>query len=113
MLSRWRTGGQSSRELVRQFVQELPFSTAAEAWQRAVQLVKESPLDVAYEPRVRSAAGAPPINGEHPFFWAGYMVFDSGVVPHSQEPEPEEPPVLKIEPPKEERVELEGKDDQP
>jgi tetratricopeptide (TPR) repeat protein len=98
VLSRWRTGGQSSRELVRQFLQELPFSTASEAWQRAVQLVKESPLDVAYEPRVRGVPGGPPIDGGHPFFWAGYMVFDTGVVPHSKEAAPEEPPVLKLEP---------------
>jgi hypothetical protein len=91
----------------------LPFSTAAEAWQRAVQLVKESPLDVAYEPRIRSATGAPPINGEHPFFWAGYMVFDAGVVPHSQEAEPEEPPVLKIDPPQQEKAVPEVENDEP
>jgi hypothetical protein len=103
LLSRWQTGGQSSRELVRQFVQELPFSTASESWQRAVQLVMESPLDMAYEPRIRSTAGAAPINGEHPFFWAGYMVIDSGVLPHNQEAKPEEPPILKIDPPKEEK----------
>jgi tetratricopeptide (TPR) repeat protein len=99
VLSRWRTGGQSSRELVRQFVQELPFSTAAEAWQRAVQLVRESPLDVANEPRVRNAAGAGAIDGQHPFFWAGYLVLDSGVVPRTTEADPTEPPALKLEAP--------------
>jgi hypothetical protein len=98
VLSRWRTGGQSSRELMRQFVQELPFSTAAQSWQRAVQLTKDSPLEIAYEPRVRAGSGAGSINGNHPFFWAGYMVFDTGVLPHSQEAEPAEPPVLKVEP---------------
>ena len=101
LLSRWRTGGQSSRELVRQFVQELPYSTAAESWQRAVQLVKESPLDLAYEPRVRRCQ-SPVINGAHPFFWGGFMVFDSGVTPHSAEAPPAEappaePPALKLE----------------
>jgi hypothetical protein len=97
LLSRWRTGGQSSRELARQFVQELPFSTASQAWQRAVQLVKASPLDVAYEPRVRTVPNAPAINGAHPFFWAGYMVLDRGVPPHGQSVEPAEPAVLKLE----------------
>ena len=45
LLSRWRTGGQTAIDLVREFVQELPFSPADEAWQRAVQLVSRSPLD--------------------------------------------------------------------
>jgi len=96
VLSRWRTGGQSSRELVRQFVQEVPYSTAAEAWQRAVQLVRESPLDIAHEPRVRSVANAAAIDGQHPFFWAGYLLLDSGVVPKSTEAEPADPPVLDL-----------------
>jgi hypothetical protein len=98
LLSRWRTGGQSSRELVRQFIQELPYSTASQSWQRAVQLVKASSLDIAAEPRVRASGGGTTIDGRHPFLWAGYMVFDSGVLPHSQEAEPAEPPVLKPEP---------------
>jgi hypothetical protein len=97
VLSRWRTGGQSSRELVRQFVQELPFSSASQAWQRAVQLVKESPLDIANEPRVRTVPNAPALNGSHPFFWAGYMVLDRGVLPHGQEADPAEPAVIKLE----------------
>jgi hypothetical protein len=98
LLSRWRTGGQSSRELVRQFIQELPYSTASQSWQRAVQLVKSSSLDIAAEPRVRASGGGTTIDGRHPFLWAGYMVFDSGVLPHNQEAEPAEPPVLKPEP---------------
>jgi hypothetical protein len=97
VLSRWRTGGQSSRELLRQFVQELPYSTAAQAWQRAVQLVKESPLDIAHEPRVRSVPNAPAMDAAHPFFWAGYMVLDRGVLPHGQAAEPAEPAVLKLD----------------
>jgi CHAT domain-containing protein len=100
VLTRWRTGGQSSRDLVRQFVQELPFSTAAEAWQRAVQLTSASPLDAALEPRVRSVPNGPAIDGGHPFFWAGYMVFDAGVVPHGKEAEPVEAPILNLEAPK-------------
>jgi tetratricopeptide (TPR) repeat protein len=98
LLSRWRTGGESSRELVRQFVQELPYSTASQSWQRAVQLVKASSLDVDAEPRIRTSGGATTIDGRHPFLWAGYMVFDTGALPHSQEAETPEPPVLKNEP---------------
>ena len=39
LLSRWRSGGQSSLDLVREFTQELPHTTPADAWQRAVQVV--------------------------------------------------------------------------
>jgi CHAT domain-containing protein len=98
LLSRWRTGGQSSRELVRQFLQELPFTSAAESWQRAVQLAQEAPLDAAYEPRIRSTPGTPAIDGGNPFFWSGYMVLDSGVLPHPKEAEPAEPAVLQVQP---------------
>ncbi|HEY2881706.1 MAG TPA: CHAT domain-containing protein, partial [Pirellulales bacterium] len=81
LVSRWRTGGQSTIDLIREFVQELPFSPADEAWQRAVQLVSQSPLDPLREPRLKRKPDAPPINAEHPFFWAGYMLVDNGVKP--------------------------------
>ena len=35
VLSRWRTGGRTNLELVREFVRELPQLPATEAWQRA------------------------------------------------------------------------------
>jgi tetratricopeptide (TPR) repeat protein len=81
LISRWRTGGQTAIDLVREFIQELPFSPADEAWQRAVQLVSQSPLDPAREPRLKRKTDAPPINAQHPFLWAGYMLIDSGVKP--------------------------------
>ena len=37
LLSRWRTAGQTSFDLVREFAQELPNVPAAEAWQRSVR----------------------------------------------------------------------------
>jgi hypothetical protein len=113
LLSRWRTGGQSSRELVRQFVQELRYSTAAQSWLRAVQLVKDASFDIAAEPRIRESGGGTTIDGRHPFLWAGYMVFDSGVAPHSQEAEPAEPPPLKIDPPPDAKVADKAKNGEP
>jgi tetratricopeptide (TPR) repeat protein len=85
LLSRWRTGGQTTIDLVREFVQELPFTPADEAWQRAVQLVRQAPLDPPREPRVKRNANAAPMNADHPFFWSGYVLVDSGVVPHGDE----------------------------
>ena len=51
LLSRWRSGGQTSLDLVREFTQELPHTTPADAWQRAVQVVSNSPLNLEAEPR--------------------------------------------------------------
>ena len=35
VLSRWRPGGQTSVDIIREFVQELPHTTPADAWQRS------------------------------------------------------------------------------
>ncbi len=99
LVSRWRTGGQSAIELTREFVQELPFVTAAESWQRAVQLISQSPLDADSEPRLAAhkagSAEAEAPKGSHPFFWAGYMLVDSGTTPEQKEKQPDKP-VLKF-----------------
>ena len=77
LLSRWRTGGQSSFDLVREFVQELPHTSAADAWQRAVLLVQESRLNPEAEPRIKFSAGDE-LKGAPPFLWAGYLLVDCG-----------------------------------
>ena len=38
LLSRWRDGGRTSYDLMREFVRELPHRSASDAWQRSVQL---------------------------------------------------------------------------
>lgn len=77
LLSRWRTGGQTSCDLVREFSQELPHSPAADAWQRSVQLSVENSIDLAAEPRVKASSNEEAPKPAHPFFWASYMLFDS------------------------------------
>jgi len=81
LLSRWRTGGQTSYDLVREFTQELPYSVAADAWQRSVQLVRAGELDVAREPRVKAERLDRAPNADHPFFWSGYLLVDTGMDP--------------------------------
>lgn len=81
LLTRWRVGGQSCFDLTREFAQELPHAPAAAAWQRSVQLRLQNDLDPATEPRLRQAVTEQPIRPEHPFFWSGYLLIDSGVVP--------------------------------
>jgi hypothetical protein len=99
-LSRWRTAGESSYTLVREFAQELPHTPAPEAWQRAVFIVADAPLNFAAEPRVKATASDEPLKASHPLFWAGYMLVDLGTLPAHQQPA--EPAVIKekIEQPK-------------
>ena len=93
LISRWRTGGRSSQDLVREFAQELPHTSAADAWQRAALLVARSRLDIATEPRVKKTPDVEFIRGSHPFFWGGLMLVDSGEAPRTPEenPKPEQP----------------------
>jgi CHAT domain-containing protein len=87
LLSRWRSGGQSSLDLVREFTQELPHTTPADAWQRAVQVVSNEPLVVESEPRVKKDAAATStasLKASFPFFWAGYMLVDAGSPPEKE-----------------------------
>jgi hypothetical protein len=80
LLSRWRVAGQSTFGLVKEFVQELPHLPATEAWQRSVDLLSNADLAVDREPRLRSPDGNS-LKAQHPFFWAGYMLVDTGVDP--------------------------------
>ena len=98
LLSRWRTGGQTSFDLVREFVQELPNSSPSDAWQPAVLLAMDSRANLGGEPRVRTPPADEAPKANHPFFWAGYMLVDSGAAVEKTE-SPDEP-VIKIKPPK-------------
>lgn len=87
VLTRWRTGGANSMELVTNFLQELPFNNAAESWQRSVKLSQNSPLTLDQEPRVQKSKDAPELDASHPFFWSQFIVIDSGVLgSHQEEP---------------------------
>jgi hypothetical protein len=91
LMSRWRSGGQTSFDIVREFAQELPHTTPADAWQRAVLVVTDSRLDLEAEPRIKRSATADAPKATHPFFWAGPMLVDSGVLPEGEEAPPEQP----------------------
>lgn len=82
MLSRWRDGGRTSYELMREFVRELPHRSAAAAWQRSVHLAAQSELDVEREPRVKRPATDTTLTADHPFFWGSYMLVDTGIEPN-------------------------------
>jgi tetratricopeptide (TPR) repeat protein len=86
LISRWRVGGKTANDLVREFVQELPHTSPADAWQRSVQLLMESTIDPTAEPRVRGVDENLVPKAEHPFFWAGYLLVDSGAARVGDEP---------------------------
>lgn len=88
LISRWRTAGQNSFDLMREFVQELPYTTADDAWQRSVFLANDTQLNPAVEPRLKLAANDTPPKADHPFFWAGYLLVDTGVLPKKTDDHP-------------------------
>jgi tetratricopeptide (TPR) repeat protein len=78
LLSRWVVRGQSTIEIMREFVQELPKTSAPDAWQRCVEIAKELQLEPGLEPRIKLKPGSDLPTAAHPFFWAGYLLIDCG-----------------------------------
>jgi tetratricopeptide (TPR) repeat protein len=83
LLSRWPTAGQSAFDLIGEYVQELPFLSAAEAWKRSVELAADRQVDPELEPRVDKTGWDDKLKTDHPFFWAGYLLIDTGSRPKS------------------------------
>jgi hypothetical protein len=91
VLSRWPMGGKACGDLVTEFLRAAvggPAEPAAEAWQRAVDVVIAEPPDAAREPRIREADAAPLTAPLHPIFWSGYMLVDCGAAPAAPPPVP-------------------------
>ena len=85
LASRWRTGGESSIDLVEEFLRDrggaganADLPTPAESWQRAVDIVTAEQPNLDREPRVKQSPDAVLADGTHPFFWAGYLLADCG-----------------------------------
>ncbi|MDX1965046.1 MAG: hypothetical protein SFX18_18010 [Pirellulales bacterium] len=91
LISRWRTGGGVAYELIRNFVAELPQMSAPQAWQRSVELIKSWPIEPTLEPRLKTPPKAEELIASHPFWWAGYILIDTGL-PGLDDPPPEVPP---------------------
>ncbi|WP_148072655.1 tetratricopeptide repeat protein [Bythopirellula goksoeyrii] len=81
LLSRWIVGGESTMQLVREFVQELHRTSAADAWQRCIEVAKVIQLEPGLEPRVSLGNVDELPTAEHPFFWSGYLLVDTGEPP--------------------------------
>ncbi len=105
LITRWRPAGQTSFDLVREFVQELPRSTATESWHRSVQLARATEIDPDRESRVKISK-TDTLKADHPFFWAGYLLVDrdSGIAGDLSVEKPgekkEAPPAKEVVPPR-------------
>jgi hypothetical protein len=85
LISRWRTGGQTCYDLMREFTQELPHSSAAAAWQRSVMLGRDGTVTSETDPRVKKTTADKSLTARHPFFWSGYLLADPGLEPPAEE----------------------------
>ncbi len=103
LISRWRTGGASTADLVREFVRDCmgPGESdggPAESWRRAVDLVTPEPLQLSREPRVKLVGNSALEDASHPFFWAGYLLIDTGTAADVAEGNPLPPrPVMQMQ----------------
>ena len=95
LLSRWRTGGKSSTDLLAEFIRDTdaPGASPAASWSRAVDVVTPEEPDAALESRIRTVVQSPLEDLRHPFFWAGYLLVDGGTTPPppTREPAPGKP----------------------
>ncbi len=79
LLTRWVTGGDRERDLIKEFLVGLKQEGACEAWQRSVALARPTRLNVEREPRVVNAEDdgkTTPPDASHPFFWSGFILID-------------------------------------
>ncbi len=75
VISRWPVGGESTALLSREFLQELPFEGLEPAWRRAVQALRQAPLNPETEPLLGAKdQKRESLSGDHPLFWAGYLL---------------------------------------
>ena len=84
LISRWRTGGRVSYDLVEQFLLQLAEKPAAEAWRRAILEIGSNPIKVEEEPRVRMEPKMEVPIANHPFFWGAFMLIDRGETPSAE-----------------------------
>jgi tetratricopeptide (TPR) repeat protein len=80
LVSRWRTGGRVSYDLVEHFLAQLAEKPAAQAWRQAIMEVGSNPINADEEPRVRKDPNVEMPIANHPFFWGAFMLIDRGEI---------------------------------
>jgi hypothetical protein len=54
-------------------------------------------LHLSYEPRVKLVGNSVLEDTQHPFFWAGYMLIDTGTMPDADDADPTQRPVMQMQ----------------
>ena len=85
LLSRWRTGGFSAQNLLQNYCKSIPKYDPASAWRVAVLKTAGASAQLDKEPSVTGEPADKNFRMTHPYFWGGYMLFDSGVLPIESE----------------------------
>lgn len=79
LLSRWRTGGRSAFDLSTDFLKNYESEPVADAWKRAVLNLMKRDVVLDEEPRLKTPGRSEePPRYDQPFWWAGYLLIDSG-----------------------------------
>ena len=79
LLSRWRTGGRSAFDLTTDFLKKYESEPVADAWKRAVLNLMKRDVVLDEEPRLKTPGRSEePPKYALPFWWAGYLLIDSG-----------------------------------
>lgn len=85
LLSRWRTGGYSAETLLKNYCSRVPKFDPASAWRGAVLKTAGTEAQLDKEPTISRSSDEEKVRMTHPYFWGGYMLFDSGVLPTESE----------------------------
>jgi tetratricopeptide (TPR) repeat protein len=78
LISRWRPGGKSTYDLIRNFLKAFADHPPAEAWKKAIFAVAGGQIVPEKEPRVKPDPEMKAPLANHPFFWASFMLIDRG-----------------------------------
>jgi len=79
LISRWRTGGRSAFDLSTDFLKNYESEPVADAWKRAVLALMKRDVVLDEEPRLKTPGRSEePPKYALPFWWAGYLLIDSG-----------------------------------
>lgn len=87
LISRWSVGGENDYNLTRNFAAEIRNTSAVKAWRKARELAALNDINPDREPRIRTLTGDVPLKTDHPFFWAGYLLIDTGAEPPKDPPQ--------------------------
>ncbi|MGL4593978.1 MAG: hypothetical protein ACRCUY_04525 [Thermoguttaceae bacterium] len=84
LLSRWKTGGRASYDLVGEFLRNYTKMPAAAAWRESILSVAGNELKQDEEPRLKVSDTSEPLLANHPFFWSNFLLIDRGEIPDAK-----------------------------